>query len=69
MNVFDTNQLQVRLLGYNDFCRFSLHQGLCERTFKRLYQYMINAGLAKVISVPLQDVHPSGGPYKTKKGN
>ncbi|XP_075292633.1 general transcription factor 3C polypeptide 1 isoform X2 [Opisthocomus hoazin] len=42
--------------------------GLCERTFKRLYQYMINAGLAKVISVPLQDVHPSGGPYKTKKG-
>ncbi|NXA09623.1 TF3C1 factor, partial [Sapayoa aenigma] len=42
--------------------------GLCERTFKRLYQYMMNAGLAKVISVPLQDIHPSGGPYKTKKG-
>ncbi|KAM6244407.1 general transcription factor 3C polypeptide 1 isoform 1-T1 [Spheniscus humboldti] len=42
--------------------------GLCERTFKRLYQYMMNAGLAKVISVPLQDIHPNGGPYKTKKG-
>uniref|UniRef100_A0A8C3RQ57 General transcription factor IIIC subunit 1 n=1 Tax=Chelydra serpentina TaxID=8475 RepID=A0A8C3RQ57_CHESE len=42
--------------------------GLCERTFKRLYQYMINAGLAKVLSTPLQDIHPDGGPYKTKKG-
>uniref|UniRef100_A0A8C0G4U2 Ral transcription factor IIIC subunit 1 n=1 Tax=Chelonoidis abingdonii TaxID=106734 RepID=A0A8C0G4U2_CHEAB len=42
--------------------------GLCERTFKRLYQYMINAGLAKVLSTPLQDLHPDGGPYKTKKG-
>ncbi|NXK90061.1 TF3C1 factor, partial [Formicarius rufipectus] len=42
--------------------------GLCERTFKRLYQYMMNAGLAKVISVPLQDIQPNGGPYKTKKG-
>ncbi|XP_053936724.1 general transcription factor 3C polypeptide 1 isoform X2 [Cuculus canorus] len=42
--------------------------GLCERTFKRLYQYMMNAGLAKVVSIPLQDIHPDGGPYKTKKG-
>ncbi|KFZ51116.1 General transcription factor 3C polypeptide 1, partial [Antrostomus carolinensis] len=42
--------------------------GLCERTFKRLYQYMMNAGLAKVISIPLQDINPNGGPYKTKKG-
>uniref|UniRef100_A0A8C3ISL5 Ral transcription factor IIIC subunit 1 n=1 Tax=Chrysemys picta bellii TaxID=8478 RepID=A0A8C3ISL5_CHRPI len=42
--------------------------GLCERTFKRLYQYMMNAGLAKVLSTPLQDLHPDGGPYKTKKG-
>ncbi|TFK07415.1 hemojuvelin [Platysternon megacephalum] len=41
--------------------------GLCERTFKRLYQYMMNAGLAKVLSTPLQDLHPDGGPYKTKK--
>ncbi|XP_051487813.1 general transcription factor 3C polypeptide 1 isoform X1 [Apus apus] len=42
--------------------------GLCERTFKRLYQYMMNAGLAKVVSIPLQEIHPNGGPYKTKKG-
>ncbi|XP_009707373.1 PREDICTED: general transcription factor 3C polypeptide 1, partial [Cariama cristata] len=42
--------------------------GLRERTFKRLYQYMMNAGLAKVISIPLQDIHPDGGPHKTKKG-
>uniref|UniRef100_A0A8D2QRE2 B-block binding subunit of TFIIIC domain-containing protein n=1 Tax=Zosterops lateralis melanops TaxID=1220523 RepID=A0A8D2QRE2_ZOSLA len=42
--------------------------GLCERTFKRLYQYMMNSGLAKVVSVPLQDINPNGGPYKTKKG-
>ncbi|XP_038618303.1 general transcription factor 3C polypeptide 1 isoform X2 [Tachyglossus aculeatus] len=42
--------------------------GLCERTFKRLYQYMLNASLAKVVSIPLQDVHPDGGPCKTKKG-
>ncbi|NXF91920.1 TF3C1 factor, partial [Eubucco bourcierii] len=42
--------------------------GLCERTFKRLYQYMMNAGLAKVVSIPLQDIDPTGGPYKTKKG-
>uniref|UniRef100_F7CWX1 Ral transcription factor IIIC subunit 1 n=1 Tax=Ornithorhynchus anatinus TaxID=9258 RepID=F7CWX1_ORNAN len=42
--------------------------GLCERTFKRLYQYMLNGSLAKVVSIPLQDVHPDGGPCKTKKG-
>ncbi|XP_068276390.1 general transcription factor 3C polypeptide 1 isoform X2 [Nyctibius grandis] len=42
--------------------------GLCERTFKRLYQYTMNAGLAKIISIPLQDIHPNGGPCKTKKG-
>ncbi|XP_054438758.1 general transcription factor 3C polypeptide 1 [Pteronotus mesoamericanus] len=42
--------------------------GLCERTFKRLYQYMLNAGLAKVISLPLQEIQPECGPCKTKKG-
>ncbi|XP_071427563.1 general transcription factor 3C polypeptide 1 isoform X1 [Pithys albifrons albifrons] len=42
--------------------------GLSEKTFKRVYHYMMNAGLAKVVSVPLQEMHPSGGPYKTKKG-
>nr|XP_044987786.1 general transcription factor 3C polypeptide 1 [Jaculus jaculus] len=42
--------------------------GLCERTFKRLYQYMLNAGLAKVVSLPLHEIHPECGPCKTKKG-
>ncbi|XP_004623195.2 general transcription factor 3C polypeptide 1 [Octodon degus] len=42
--------------------------GLCERTFKRLYQYMLNAGLAKVITLRLQEIHPECGPCKTKKG-
>lgn len=69
MNAFGTSQQQVKLLGCNDFGHFSLHQGLCEKTFKRLYQYMMNAGLAKVVSVPLQDINPNGGPYKTKKGD
>uniref|UniRef100_A0A8C9ERQ9 General transcription factor IIIC subunit 1 n=1 Tax=Pavo cristatus TaxID=9049 RepID=A0A8C9ERQ9_PAVCR len=60
--------LRFRVLSCNAFCHFFLHQGLCERTFKRLYQYMMNAGLAKVISIPLQEIQPNGGPYKTKKG-
>ncbi|MBN3305138.1 TF3C1 factor, partial [Amia calva] len=42
--------------------------GLSERTFKRMYQYMIAAGLAQVVSVPLQELNPEGGPHKTKKG-
>ncbi|KAJ6655987.1 hypothetical protein lerEdw1_004572 [Lerista edwardsae] len=42
--------------------------GLCEKTFKRLYQYMLNAGLGKIVSVRLQDLDPEGGPFKTKKG-
>ncbi|XP_053220047.1 general transcription factor 3C polypeptide 1 isoform X3 [Podarcis raffonei] len=42
--------------------------GLCEKTFKRLYQYMLNAGFGKIVTVPLQDVRPDGGPFKTKKG-
>uniref|UniRef100_A0A8B9Y541 Ral transcription factor IIIC subunit 1 n=1 Tax=Bos mutus grunniens TaxID=30521 RepID=A0A8B9Y541_BOSMU len=42
--------------------------GLCERTFKRLYQYMLNAGLAKVVPLPLKEIHPERGPCKTKKG-
>lgn len=43
-------------------------QGLCEKTFKRLYQYMLNAGLGKIVSVPLQNMRPEGGPFKTKRG-
>ncbi|XP_015265433.1 PREDICTED: general transcription factor 3C polypeptide 1 [Gekko japonicus] len=42
--------------------------GLCEKTFKRLYQYMLNAGLGKIVSVPLQNMRPDGGPFKTKRG-
>ncbi|KAM6423805.1 general transcription factor 3C polypeptide 1 isoform 2-T2 [Liasis olivaceus] len=42
--------------------------GLCEKTFKRLYQYMLNANLGKVVSVPLQDVCSVGRPFRTKKG-
>nr|XP_056722226.1 general transcription factor 3C polypeptide 1 [Euleptes europaea] len=42
--------------------------GLCEKTFKRLYQYMLNAGLGKIVSVPLQNMRPEGGPFKTKRG-
>ncbi|XP_029432764.1 general transcription factor 3C polypeptide 1 [Rhinatrema bivittatum] len=42
--------------------------GLCERPFKRVYQYLTAAGSAKVITVPLQDMHPDGGPCKTKRG-
>lgn len=29
---------------------------------------MLNAGLGKIVSVPLQDLDPEGGPFKTKKG-
>lgn len=29
---------------------------------------MLNAGLAKVVSLPLQEIHPECGPCKTKKG-
>uniref|UniRef100_A0A8C5S921 Ral transcription factor IIIC subunit 1 n=1 Tax=Laticauda laticaudata TaxID=8630 RepID=A0A8C5S921_LATLA len=42
--------------------------GLCEKTFKRLYQYMLNANLGKIVSVPLRDVCSDGRPFKTKKG-
>ncbi|XP_033887419.3 general transcription factor 3C polypeptide 1 isoform X2 [Acipenser ruthenus] len=42
--------------------------GLCERTFKRMYQYMIAAGIAQVVSVPLHELNPETGHCKTKKG-
>ncbi|XP_058013284.1 general transcription factor 3C polypeptide 1 isoform X3 [Ahaetulla prasina] len=42
--------------------------GLCEKTFKRLYQYMLNANLGKMVSVPLRDMCSDGRPFKTKKG-
>ncbi|XP_042826828.1 general transcription factor 3C polypeptide 1 isoform X1 [Panthera tigris] len=61
--VLSTRSNQMETLG-----RLREELGLCERTFKRLYQYMLNAGLAKVVSLPLQEIHPECGPCKTKKG-
>ncbi|XP_055507682.1 general transcription factor 3C polypeptide 1-like isoform X3 [Leucoraja erinacea] len=55
------NQLEVMLTLRDEL-------NLCERTFKKLYQYMVTAGIAKVISVPLKELHPEGGPCVTKKG-
>ncbi|XP_029801952.1 general transcription factor 3C polypeptide 1 [Suricata suricatta] len=61
--MLSTRSNQMETLG-----RLREELGLCERTFKRLYQYMLNAGLAKVVSLPLQEIHPECGPCKTKKG-
>ncbi|XP_010989212.2 general transcription factor 3C polypeptide 1 isoform X1 [Camelus dromedarius] len=61
--VLSTRSNQTETLG-----KLREELGLCERTFKRLYQYMLNAGLAKVVSLPLQEIHPERGPCKTKKG-
>ncbi|XP_041062206.1 general transcription factor 3C polypeptide 1-like isoform X2 [Carcharodon carcharias] len=55
------NQLEVMLTLRDEL-------GLCERTFKKLYQYMVAGGIAKVITVPLKDLNPEGGPCVTKKG-
>ncbi|KAK3530680.1 hypothetical protein QTP86_031897, partial [Hemibagrus guttatus] len=46
--------------------RDQLH--ICERTFKKMYQYMQAAKMVSVVSIPLQDLHPDAGPYKTKRG-
>ncbi|XP_012587099.1 PREDICTED: general transcription factor 3C polypeptide 1 [Condylura cristata] len=61
--LLSTRSNQIETLG-----KLREELGLCERTFKRLYQYMLNAGLAKVVSLPLQEIHPECGPCKTKKG-
>ncbi|KAG8513544.1 LOW QUALITY PROTEIN: General transcription factor 3C polypeptide 1, partial [Galemys pyrenaicus] len=61
--LLSTRTNQIETLG-----KLREELGLCERTFKRLYQYMLNAGLAKVVSLPLQEIHPECGPCKTKKG-
>ncbi|XP_006859958.1 PREDICTED: general transcription factor 3C polypeptide 1 [Chrysochloris asiatica] len=61
--VLSTRTNQIETLG-----KLREELGLCERTFKRLYQYMLSAGLAKVLSRPLQEIHPERGPCKTKKG-
>ncbi|XP_006896693.1 PREDICTED: general transcription factor 3C polypeptide 1 [Elephantulus edwardii] len=62
-DVLSTRSNQIETLG-----KLREELGLCERTFKRLYQYMLSAGLAKVVSRPLQEIHPERGPCKTKKG-
>ncbi|KAG9262891.1 general transcription factor 3C polypeptide 1 [Astyanax mexicanus] len=46
--------------------REQLHVG--EHTFKRVYQYMQTAKMVSVVSVPLQELNPQAGPFKTKKG-
>ncbi|KAI5091211.1 general transcription factor 3C polypeptide 1 isoform X2 [Silurus meridionalis] len=46
--------------------RDQLH--ICDRTFKKMYQYMQAAKMVSVISLPLQDLNPDAGPFKTKKG-
>ncbi|KAI1896177.1 hypothetical protein AGOR_G00092120 [Albula goreensis] len=47
-----------------------MREQLCvsERTFKRVYQYMMAAKLVQVVSVPLRELDPDAGPLKTKKG-
>ncbi|XP_068100737.1 general transcription factor 3C polypeptide 1 [Hyperolius riggenbachi] len=42
--------------------------GLPERWFKRLYYYMSNAGIVKIISLPLHEIVPLAEHRKTKRG-
>lgn len=42
--------------------------GLPERLFKRLYHYMANAGIVKIISLPLHEIQPLAEHCKTKRG-
>ncbi|XP_072514014.1 general transcription factor 3C polypeptide 1 isoform X2 [Salminus brasiliensis] len=46
--------------------REQLHVG--EHTFKRVYQYMQAAKMVSVLTIPLQELNPHAGPYKTKRG-
>ncbi|XP_048869314.1 general transcription factor 3C polypeptide 1-like isoform X3 [Brienomyrus brachyistius] len=48
----------------------NLREQLCvsERTFKRVYQYMMAAKLAQSVCVPLQTLNPDSTQCKTKKG-
>ncbi|XP_072568646.1 general transcription factor 3C polypeptide 1 [Paramormyrops kingsleyae] len=48
----------------------NLREQLCvsERTFKRVYQYMMAAKLAQSMCVPLQTLNPDATQCKTKKG-
>ncbi|XP_060715992.1 general transcription factor 3C polypeptide 1-like [Tachysurus vachellii] len=53
-------------LGIMIKLRDQLH--ICERTFKKMYQYMQAAKMVSLVSVPLQELNPDAGPCKTKKG-
>ncbi|XP_073716207.1 general transcription factor 3C polypeptide 1 isoform X4 [Misgurnus anguillicaudatus] len=45
------------------------HQlGVCERTFKRVYQYMLAAKMVTMLRIPLRELDPDGGPFKTLRG-
>uniref|UniRef100_A0A672YIJ2 Uncharacterized protein n=1 Tax=Sphaeramia orbicularis TaxID=375764 RepID=A0A672YIJ2_9TELE len=44
------------------------HLNVDDRTFKRVYQYMRAGKLADLCRVPMEEVDPSSGPCKTKRG-
>ncbi|XP_043108861.1 general transcription factor 3C polypeptide 1 [Puntigrus tetrazona] len=46
--------------------REQLH--VSERTFKRVYQYMLAAKMVSVLRIPLKELDPGGGPFKTLRG-
>ncbi|XP_067296540.1 general transcription factor 3C polypeptide 1 isoform X3 [Pseudorasbora parva] len=39
-----------------------------ERTFKRVYQYMTAAKMVTLMRIPLKELDPTGGPFKTLRG-
>ncbi|CAM4460701.1 unnamed protein product [Leuciscus chuanchicus] len=41
---------------------------VCERTFKRVYQYMTAAKMVTLLKIPLKELDPTGGPFKTLRG-
>lgn len=43
-------------------------QRICERTFKKTYQYMQAAKMVSVVTLPLQQLNPDAGSCKTKRG-
>ncbi|XP_028827799.1 general transcription factor 3C polypeptide 1 isoform X2 [Denticeps clupeoides] len=46
--------------------RDQLH--ISDRTFKRVYQYMLASKLIQLVNLPLHDLTPEAGPCKTQKG-
>lgn len=39
-----------------------------EDTFRRMYQYMLAAKMVTVVRIPLKELDPGGGPFKTLRG-